>query len=138
MLTQSQYNILLLYRDHPQRFCDGLPEDHELLEQRGYISATDFASNDLQICYPIEWSITPLGMEALERFEQYREKCAAEKRQQEEDRAQRAADKKEQRRHEWIVAIVSACCGSVLTLLVEHFDVILVCLAQLLGFHVPS
>lgn len=80
----------------------------------------------------------PLGLEALERFEQYREKCAAEKRQQEEDRAQRAADKKEQRRHEWIVAIVSACCGSVLTLLVERFDVILVCLAQLLGFHVPS
>lgn len=51
-----------------------------------------------------------------------------------EDAAQRAVDTKKQWRHEWRVALVSAAFGSVVTLCIEHFDVILVRTTQLLGW----
>ena len=78
MLTPSQYDLLLPFRNQPMHFIDdALPDEYRLLEQRGFIKAGWAESGDI-----IEWSITPLGLAALERFEHCREKDAKQERQQ--------------------------------------------------------
>lgn len=129
MLTPSQYELLLPFRNQPMRFIDEtLPEEYCLFEKRGFIKAGWAKSDDI-----VEWSITPLGLEALERFEQQRDQAATEARQDIEDRAKRIADRKQDRRDKWLIAILSTCGGSVLTLIIEHFQEILIALAEL--FH---
>ena len=132
MLTQSQYDLLCPFATGPIRFEYGLPEQFIILEHHGYIVPSAFGSSKGQYCFPVEWSITPLGLELKERFEYQREERAAEAREKEEDRAQKVVDSEKQRRHNWLVALVSACCGSIITLIVEHFDEILVIWGHLL------
>lgn len=82
MLTQSQYDLLLSFLEKPFRSENGLPDTFSLLEERGFIEASKLTSNGFEFGYPIEWSITPAGREALERFEQCRDDRAQQKRQQ--------------------------------------------------------
>jgi len=79
------------------------------------------------------WAITDDGRDAIRLFEQRREEAAKQEAKENEDRAQRATDRKEQRRHEWRIAIFSACAASIITLLLEHYEIILVFLREL--FH---
>ena len=82
MLTQSQYDLLCPFLSAPIRFEDGLPEQFAILEQHGYIAPSAFGSSEGQYCFPVEWSITPLGVEYKERFEKHRADEAQNKSQQ--------------------------------------------------------
>lgn len=76
MLTESQYELLHRFKDQVLTFSTYLPEEFLILSQHNYIEEVFVPGSHHG------WTISPLGLEALERFEQYREKCAAEKRQQ--------------------------------------------------------
>lgn len=71
---------------------------------------------------------------SLESFQrQMRYQYAEYQTQKAKDSAQRIADRKQDRCNEWIIGIVSACCGSVLTLIIEHFEELLIAFGKL--FH---
>lgn len=58
-------------------------------------------------------------------------KQRAQKRAEEnENDAKANVEQVKQWRHEWRIALVSACASSILTLLIEHFTEILVCIKE--------
>ena len=133
MLTQSQYNALLpflsgpYHRDSPGKLPDVLAG----LQELGYIDVFELGVNDMYIGFPISWRITPAGRIALEAFEEQRKRDAEKKRQDDLDRAQRITDRKKERRDKWLICLVSTCGGSILTLLIEHFDEIVAAVVSL-------
>ena len=77
-------------------------------------------------------SISSPGLDALANEKQRREDRAAEEAEKAKNEVQRIADRKQDRRDKWLISIVSACCGSVLTLCIEHFSEIAIFFGKLL------
>ena len=76
-------------------------------------------------------SITPKGFSRLRSLEQEAEQHADQKAEQDRNTKQAVLDRKQQWRHEWLLGIISALFGSILTLCIEHFEEILVLLESL-------
>ena len=79
-------------------------------------------------------SVSSRGLDALAEEQQRRQDRAAEDAEKAENKLQRIAERKEDRRDKWLIGIVSACCGSVLTLVFEHFCEIAVFFGKLFQF----
>ena len=126
MLTSEEYRVLASFRTKPQQSLRHWEPQHEWLVERGFLHISHWA--------PVTTFVfTPEGLHALEKFEDQRDREAEQQRQQDLQRAQRIQDRKQERRDKWLIAVLSACGGTVLTLLIEHFQVILSFLSSL--FH---
>lgn len=68
--------------------------------------------------------LTGTGISLNDSFQKEVERNAAEESKEAEKNTQDRSERIKQRRHEWLVSLISACAGSVLTLCVERFDVL--------------
>ena len=136
MLTDAEYEILsFVQNEHSRKRTDILnhfirdtaPARTDALIKNladGGLIRMDLAQNV---------RVTPSGVSAMSMYEQIRDERADQSAAEIKKEVQRVKDRKQDRRDKWLVSIVSACCGSVLTLCVEHFDVLLVFLGKI--FH---
>lgn len=74
---------------------------------------------------------TQKGMAFIDELDKRRKAKADEEKQRKENEVQRIKERKQDRRDKWLVGLTCACVGSVVTLLVEHFDKTAVFLAEL-------
>lgn len=128
MLSDSDYELLVLHRNAPQVF-DMNSSDAE----RKRKLVTDGFLAFYAIDEDVYTRLLPAGVDKLLAYEQFRENCAAHETKEIENEVQRIKERKQDRRDKWLIGIISACGGSVLTLGIEHFDKLSIWLAKL--FH---
>lgn len=124
MLSNREYEILEWIKQHSNA---GRFEIINAFDPRNRCNETDrlldalLASGHLRLRHPSKdilsqyFLLAPLGESALSAKYDF-DKAAIVQTEKEQ------AQSKRNRRHDWGVAIVSAIVGSLLTLLVEHFD----------------
>ena len=121
MLSCANYEVLLQYRNGPISVGPGgLSERERYLLKQQYIEPCEFRSYSTEgvtvIAEATAYRITIDGEDALAEYEQAQ------------------ADRKTERKYQRamiISTLLGAMAGSALTLLVEHFDVVLKVLASL-------
>lgn len=118
MLSQASYDALLPYRSGPKEVPpEGLSDREYELAQEKYIEP---ANTTYRRIYEIpaflvsRYKITPKGEDALLEFEEARDA-----------QSKAEAAKKSEHRFQILLAVSSAILGSLLTLLIEHSDMII-------------
>lgn len=98
------------------------------------IASTDMRpgrSGDATWIAPSAYVLLPMGETVLAAQRREHEQRAQDRAEQEEAISQACVEKRKDRRHEYLVAAFGAVLGSLLTLLVEHFDELVAFLEQL-------
>lgn len=123
MLSSSDYSMLVRFRQPADAEDRRDPRFLRLLEEHficvhSYDPA--FANHLHSSSVPLDYIVTPKGEDALEEYEQFCQDRAEQRRQQAHDHAQARIDKRKQFRHDWIVGLVGAAVGAVITLVIEQ------------------
>ncbi len=128
-LTPEQEALLrrLLAEDLP------MPEDKSAASILRYLNQQGLSRNTLDEGRYIVCRITEAGKAFLAAQDKEREDRAKADAKDAEQKIERIQERKQDRRDKWLISILSACCGSILTLCAEHFDKIAIFLRQL--FH---
>lgn len=129
MLTDAEYEILCFVQgEHSRRRIDVL---------NNFIRKTDPKRTDALIKNLVDGGslrmdlaqnvrIAPSGVSAMSMYEQAHNEKAEQRAEKARDDLKKAEDTKKQFKHDWRVALVSACVGAVLALVIEHLVDILI------------
>lgn len=118
MLSPASYDALLPYRSAPVAVgANGLSEREKDFLAQEYIASHEMDSktiNGVFTIFTISYAITPKGEDALAEYEEARNA-----------QLKIELDKKSEHRFQILLAFLSAILGSLLTLLIEHSDMII-------------